>query len=423
MENYVACHLHTVYSTQDSIATPKDVVEAAIKNGHSACAITDHGNMSGTYVFQEECLKAGIKPLLGMEGYYVDQLVATDTNGKRKRLKNNHLITLAKNENGWKALLKLNYLANKDEDHFYYKPRNSFDELFRINQEHKGGLIVSSACLASPFSNLLKLGREDEAVKLFEKFCTEFGEDFYAELQLNEIEEQKNYNNWLISQATHYGIPLIIAGDCHYVTKDGAIAQETMFNIRKEDENEVGQEFACRSLYYHNINDFKQFNKQWNYDYTDNQIETWCGNTVDIANKISFTIPQRTKMLLPRMAYNEDDEMVMLSKKGLSKHFNCTYEECPKEYRDQLENELKLFIKKGIARYLLCLADSLKWCDDNKISRGCARGSGGGSLVLTCMGITKWSVDMIKNKLIFERFVSEERLPNCMIDYSKSGQL
>ena len=418
MENFVHVHVHSIYSTYDGISTPEQMVEQAEKHGHKAMALTDHGVMGGLYRFQQACLNKNIKPLLGMEGYVVNNTVDTDEKGKRIRPKNNHIILIAKNEEGWKSLLKLNYLSNLDDEHFYYKPRFTFKELF----ENKNGLIVSSACLASGFSNLLKLGKEEQARELFEKFCIEFGEDFYAELQLNEIAEQKEYNSWLISQATHYGVPLIIAADCHYATPDGAATQEMAFKIRNEDENEVGQIFACRSLYYSGIEDFKKFNQQWGYGYSDEQINAWCANTCDLAGKVNFIIPERTKMRLPRQSFDEDGELIIKAKQGLADYFKVSnFEDCPKEYKDRLNFELNLMVKKGIARYFLVLMDVLKWCDENGVSHGLGRGSCGGSLVAMCLGIVGKALDPIKNGLLFERFISEERLPNCYIDYSKSG--
>lgn len=418
MEKFTQLHLHTCYSIQDALNTPAQMIEQAVKHGHQACAITDHGTMAGLFNFQQAALKAGVKPLLGMEAYVVDKLVNEDDKGKRIRMKNNHMILLAKNKEGWQSLLKLNYLSNLDENHFYYKPRITFKELF----ENKEGLIVSSACLASPFSNLLKLGKEKEAEELFQRFCLEFNENFFAELQLNEIPEQKEYNSWLISQATHNGIPLIITGDCHYALPDGAAAQELMFQIRKDDENEVGQTFACRHLYYHGIEDYKNFNKDWNYDYSDEQINEWLTNTTYVTDKINFLIPERTKMLLPRQAFDEDEALTQKAIAGLCEYFGVKeLKDCPKEYVDRLLYELRLLTKKGTARYFLVLEDIIKWCDANKISHGPGRGSACGSLVAMCLGITSKAIEPIKNQLIFERFVSEDRLIDCYIDYSKDG--
>lgn len=419
MEKFVQCHLHTNYSTYDALNTPAQMIEQAKKHGHSACAITDHGVLGGTYAFQKAALAAGIKPLLGMEGYSAFNLVDMDTTGKKRiKTKNNHIILLAKNEAGWKSLLRLNYISNADEEHFYYKPRFTFEELFK----YKEGLVVSTACIASPFANLLKENKFEEAEKLFDKFCLEFKDNLFAEVQLNEIEFQKDYNNWLISQANKKGIPIIITGDCHYMEPDGAAAQELMFQARKEDENEVGQTFACRSLYYHGIEDYHNFNKDWNYGYSDGQIDEWCSNTLLVADKINFLIPERTKMLLPRQAFDEDDTLTEKAVKGLCDYFGVKeLKDCPKEYVDRLLFELKLLIKKGVARYFLVLQDVLSWCDENNISHGPGRGSACGSLVAMCLGITSKAIEPISNRLLFSRFISEDRLTDCYIDYSKSG--
>lgn len=418
MENYVPIHCHSTFSQYDGISTPEEMVEQAVKHGHKACAITDHGTMAGTYLFQQAALKAGVKPLLGMEGYVVDRLVDEDERGKRVRMKNNHVVLIAKNADGWKSLMRLNYLSNSDDDHFYYKPRFTFRELF----ENRKGLIVSSACLASGFANLLRLGREDDAISLFEDFINEFGEDFYAEIQLNELTDQKIYNSWLIGMATRYGVPIVIGGDCHYATPDGVAAQELAFRIRNDDENEVGQVFATRKLYYHGVDDFKQFNKEWGYGYTDAQIESWCANNVALADSVDFVIPERTKMHLPRQAFDEDGEFMRMAKEGLCKFFGVkNYSECPSEYRERLDFELRILVKKGVSRYFLILADILKFCEENNISHGCGRGSAAGSLAAMCVGITSRAIDPLKNGLLFERFVSEQRLIDCYIDYSKSG--
>lgn len=375
MENFVHLHAHSCYSVADAISTPEDLVKKAVEHGHQAMALTDHGAMGGCFVFQQACLKAGIKPIIGTEGYVVKDLVKKDDKGKRIREKNNHIILLAKNDAGYKSLLRLNYLSNSDDNHFYYKPRFSFKELF----DNKEGLVVSSACIASGFANLLKRGMEDEAEKMFEQFVVEFKEDFYAEVQLNEINfddlSQKQYNDWLIAQATHYGVPIVLTGDVHYANPDGAISQEFYFGLKNDDDKEVGERFACHSLYYQGIDDFKSFNEKYGYNYPEGLIDSWCANTVDVAKKIEFQIPLRTKMFLPRQAFDEDDEITKKAVAGLCRHLGVEkFSDCPKAYQDRLLEEIKLIIKKGVSRYFLCLDDICGWCDKNNVSRGQSRG-------------------------------------------------
>ncbi len=417
MEKFTQLHMHTCFSIYDAINTPEEMVQKAVEKGHPAIAITDHGVMGGCYRLQKAALKNGIKPILGMEGYVVNELINMDGK-KRTRVPNNHIILLAKNNEGWHSLLKLNYLGNSDDDHFYYKPRFTFDELWN----NKNGLIVSSACLAGPMARLLLDGKEKEADQLFDKFADEFKDDFYAEVQINEIKNQKVYDDWLINKANSKGVPIIITGDCHYANPDGALTQQLSFSIRSDDDKEVGEQFQCKHLYYHGIQDYKNLNKEFPYNYTEEQINEWTSNTCLVAEKINFLMPERTKMFLPRQAFDENKTLEEKAKKGLAKHFNCEYKDCPEEYRDRLETELSLMWKKGIVRYILTLDDICEWCDgEGKVSRNVGRGSASGSLTLTCLGITGWAIDPIKNKLLFSRFISEQRLPDCMIDYSKSG--
>ena len=416
MEKFTQLHCHSVFSIYDGLSSVSGIIDKAVEKGHEAVALTDHGSMSGLLKFQQAALKKGIKPILGSEFYIVNGISGDD-----KIRKNNHIILLAENETGYKNMCYLNNISN-EEDHFYYKPRITFDELF----QNKEGIFVSSACLASGFANLIKKGKEKEAEELFDRFCKEFGENFSAELQLNETNfpelTQKDYNAWLINIANKKGVPLIITGDCHYLNPTDAEVQELMFRIKSKEDSASGeQRFACHTLYYHGIDDYKKFNKAFGYNYSDEFIESCCANAYDIGKKCNYIIPERTKMLLPRQAFDEDQKLVEEAKKGLERKFKCSYKDCPKEYRDRLEEEIRIMIKKGMARYLLCLQDIVNYCKNNDIDLGVGRGSAAGSLVCSCLGIVHESIDALKANLIFSRFVSEERLPTIVIDYSKSG--
>ena len=413
--SFVQTHLHSNFSIFDGISRIEDYINKAKEYNHSAICLTDHGNYSGTYEFQEYALKNGIKPILGCEIYCVDTLQRTDEKGKRIREKNNHIVLHVMNKDGWKNALRLNYLSNQDEEHFYYKPRNSFRELF----EHSEGICLGTACLASPFSNLLKRGMEKEAEELFQEFLLHFPDRMYGEIQLNEIEEQKAYNEWIIYQSTKNGIPIIVAGDCHYVNPEDALTQQIAFKITREENEEANQDYTSKSNWYHKEEDYLDFNKRFGFNYDEDRLKSWIANSNFVNEKCDFISKPHYGISMPRQAFDEEKEIIELSKQGLAEHFNCNYNECPEEYKSRLSMELNLILKKGVMRYFLCLRDILKWCDENKIPRGVARGSAGGSLTCTCLGITKWSIDPIKYKLLFERFISEERMNDAIINYSE----
>lgn len=374
MENYVNLHNHSIYSTLDAVCTPEQLIDKAIEYGHSAIAITEHGNFNSIPRFQKYALEKGIKPILGMEGYLVDYLQRNDEKGKRIRDKNNHVVLHAMDEKGWKNLMKLNYLSNSDEEHFYYKPRNSFTELF----EYSEGIMLGTACLASSFANLLKRGENKKAEDLFQEFLIHFQDRMYAEVQLNEVSyedlNQKQYNDWIIYQATKNGIPIVLSGDTHYVNKDDWVIQKMAFQISREGVGEETQQ-VCKSIYYKGINDYLTLNKELGFGYTDEQIKEWCGNSVYIADKCNYIYKPVTVSSLPRMAFDEEDEIKKLGIEGLEKHFGKPLKECPQEYVDRLKMETSIIIKKGMMRYFLVLKDILDWCDEQKIPRGKGRGS------------------------------------------------
>jgi DNA polymerase-3 subunit alpha len=371
MENFVNLHVHGVHSLYDAINTPEEIVQKTVELNQPGVALTDHGSLGGILRLKNAALKAGIKPITGIENYCVENLIEEDNKGKRIKQKNAHVILLAKNLKGYKNILHLNYLANKDVEHYYYKPRNIFDELFKYHS----GIVVGTACIASGFANYLKRDMPYEAEKLFKKFVEVFKDDLFAELQINEIEEQKHYNKWLINQANKYGVPIVLTADAHYINPDGAEIQEFSFALRKDDDKEVGEEFQCHHLYLHNINDFKKLNALFDYGYSDYQIDMWCKNSIDVMNKIDFIIPERNKMILPRQAFDEDDRLMELVRQGMCEHFNVDdYKKVPKEYRERIRTELDIIIRKGVSRYFLILWDIFQFIKKEKISTGVSRG-------------------------------------------------
>lgn len=420
MEKFVQLHIHnSMGSLLDGVASSEDYAKRASEYGHEALAVTDHGRLIALYNHQQSCLKYGIKPIFGMEAYLTDELVHEE-DGKRKRTHANHLILLVKNEKGYKNLLKLNYISNKDTDHFYYVPRITEDELF----ENGEGLIIGSACLASKFSILIRDGKIDECEKLILKYLNKFREDFYIEIQINELTNkidnaefgQKTINEVMIGFADKYGIPIVLTSDTHYLNKEDSQIQTLSIALRnKETRSNVSFQLEAKSLYYHKIDDFMNFNKEFGYNYPENKIIEYCSNAYDISKKCDFLIPERKKMLLPYVygtQENDDSELIKKARAGLKKRLNG---EVTQEYKDRLNHELEVILRKGFSSYALILEDIFRHIKEKGMWSGIARGSGGGSLVLYSLGITE--LNPIKFGLIFERFLSETRSPDSVINY------
>ena len=421
---FTQLHLHTnIGSPLDGVGASEQYVEKAKKYGHKAMALSDHGSMSGIYKHQVECIKGGVKPIIGIEVYINDQLVTMEGK-KRKRTKNCHLTLLAKNKTGYKNLCNLNYISNNDTDHFYYSPRITQEELF----EYKEGIIVGSGCLSNPISKLLRSGKEDEAISNFNRFVSEFGEDFFVEIHLNELVNQidelphgqKDINDFFIYMANKEGVPITIVGDVHFLDKGDDKIQTIAFAIRdKVALKNLKWEIEAKNLYYHDIDDYVTFNDEFGYDYDGNNLISWCNNTVGIAEKCNYELPKRNTINTPTMTTNDDYTLIKKSMEGLAKRFSVSnIEDCPDNYKERLEEELKVLIRKGFSSYLLVVTDISEFSERERIWGRFGRGSVAGSLVAYALNIH--NVDPLKHDLLFSRFLSAARSSDLILDYIKN---
>lgn len=249
-------------------------------------SLTDHGSLAGTLEFYQESKKAGIKPILGIEGY-----VTLDKDGltnEEKTRDNYHIILLAANLIGWKNLMWLN--SNAYLNNFYYKPRINLQNLF----EHSEGLIVSSACLAGLCSghatydeiNSSYWDPEKKTEKLIGQFREVFGENYYLELMDSSQKQQIAYNQFLISLSQKTNTKLIISADAHYE--------------KKEDEELHSMLMAMQSK--KSIDQYKQqdyFHYEGCYIRPPNEMldaavrigaESAFHNTIEIASKVNLEL-------------------------------------------------------------------------------------------------------------------------------------
>lgn len=416
---FTQLHIHgTMGSLLDSVSSSSDYAQKAYELGHKSLAITDHGKMTGVYAHQKACDKYGIKPIFGVEAYLVDSLVTLNEKEKRQRDKTNHLILLAKNEVGYKNLLKLNYMSMKDVEHFYYTNRIVQQELF-ANSE---GVVVGTACMGSKWGRLLAAGKDKEAAELYEQFLNHFKDDFYTEVQLNELnyemdhlpEGQKTINDFLISQANKHGVPVVLTGDVHYLNPGQDQIQTISIAIRnKSTIDNLSFEIESKNLYYHDEVDYINFNKEFGYNYPTDSIIEWVNNTQIVADKCNYRIPERTKMYIPSITEDDDVTLVKEASSSLNKLFDNNP---PKEYVDRMKRELEVLLRKGFSSYVLVLKDMIDYVLSEGYMTAPGRGSGAGSLVLYLLNITR--IDPIKYGLLFERFLSDERSPDVVYNYT-----
>ncbi|MBQ8827791.1 MAG: PHP domain-containing protein, partial [Clostridia bacterium] len=225
VNNFVHLHVHTEYSLLDGACRIEKLVSACKEKGMNALAITDHGVMYAVIDFYNECKKQGIKPIIGCEVYTArrtrfDKESAYDSDY-------GHLILLAKNNTGYKNLIKI--VSAAFVDGFYYKPRVD-KELLESNSE---GIICCSACLGGDIPQLILHDDYEGAKNLALWYNNTFGQgNYYLELQSNGIEEQIKVNQQLIKMSEETGIPLVATNDVHFIERSDARAQDILMCIQ-----------------------------------------------------------------------------------------------------------------------------------------------------------------------------------------------
>lgn len=420
---FVHLHLHTDFSRLDGAGTSVSYIKKAKEYNHPAITILDHGNTSGTLTHFQKCKAAGIKPIMGMEAYLNDNLDKNldkeEAESIDKSNKNTHQSIIVKNKEGYVNLNKLTYLSFTEG--YYYKGRITTDWLF----ENKNGLITTSSCMASKFAVLLREGKEKEAEERIKLFLREFGEDFYAELQFNEVPEQKLYNHFILKMIKKYDIKPILTGDVHYANPEDNRLQDVLLAIN--EKKPVGQAFSlnARHLNYASVDDFMRMNKEFGYNYPEHFIEQCIENTIEVANKCNFEFetdvdkyPKYEPTQDVKDYFKTEDTKEIITKLSHAKLKKKLSEykrdgiipltpEREKEYFDRLDYEIGVIDEKKMLDYFLVVWEIIRFCEQNNIATGPGRGSSAGCLLSWCLDITQ--IDSLHFNLYFERFMNPER--------------
>lgn len=421
MTDFVHLHLHTEYSLLDGAVRlvqvlpdpndPKKTIkthplsEALKARGMDAVAITDHGNMYGVHTFVSVMRADGIKPIIGQEFYVADDMYEKNAEVLKQRY---HLILLAKNMTGYQNLMKLSSLAFVDG--FYMKPRIDLKHI----AEHSEGLICLSACLAGQVPRYILQNRYPEALEIARKMRDIFAPgDFYIELQDHHMKEDRIVMNPLCQIAKELGVKVVATNDVHYIEKEDADIQDTMMCIT----------LGCKKT---EMNNARFENDEFYLKTGDEMAELfdWCpeaiATTREIADKIDgdYFVTKHAS-IIPKYTNEEmgdRDEAQYLR--------DLAYEGCKRKYGElndeiitRLEYELGVIHKCGFDGYFLIVWDYVHAAQQMGIPVGPGRGSGCGSIVAYGIGIT--DIDPLKYQLLFERFLSEERvsMPDFDVDF------
>jgi len=409
IDTYSSLHNHSMYSLLDGYSTPEEYLERAKEIGLKAFAITEHGNEYSWCYFDKLKEKyPDIKMIYGVEMYECFDRSVCD-----KTTKYFHLVVLAKNEKGRKALNHLVTLSNLEG--FYYKPRIQLSDF----EGYGNDLVVSSACLAS------KLAREEDYQKCIEyvKEYKKIFPHFFLEMQAHSSPEQAEYNKKILRLANGTSTPFVITTDSHAAKQEDLYYQGQLVSIARDSETASEIYEGC---YLQSVEEIHSvMDSQIGYE----NVELGLYNTnlvADIIDDVSmpFQSPQLPTFPLPKEFDNNYDYLVHLTERGWQKRgIYLLTKDKQKIYRERLEYEKNIIHTMGFDGYFLIVWDFINWAKTHDVKVGAGRGSGAGSLVCFLMGIT--DLDPIKYKLIFERFLNPERIsmPDLDIDLSDRGKV
>ncbi|EFM38813.1 DNA polymerase III, alpha subunit [[Eubacterium] yurii subsp. margaretiae ATCC 43715] len=400
-KKFTHLHLHTQYSLLDGFTVIDKVMKKASDLGMDSIAITDHGVMFGVVDFYKAAKKYNIKPIIGCELY-----TAARTHKDKENIdkKSGHIILLAKDDEGYRNLIKLVSIGFVDG--FYYKPRVDYELL----KKYSKGLVCLSACLAGDVQQQILAGDYEKACKTALSLEEIYGKgNFYLEMQNHNIPEQKKVNIYLRKMSKDTGIPLVVTNDVHYVDKQDNKSHEVLLCIQtgKTLADEQKMEFLTNEFYFKSQDEmYELFEGDEEALYNTQKIAEMCNLEFDFDSYHlpNYEVPEN---------YTAYEYLKKLCNDGLKK-----YDKVTDEIRQRLDFELEVINQMGYVAYFLIVHDFIDFAKKNNIAVGPGRGSAAGSIVSYLLNIT--DIDPLKFNLLFERFLNPQRvsMPDIDIDFA-----
>lgn len=419
-KTYVPLHVHTSFSMLDSMAKIPELVSKAKKLGIKSLAITDHGGVYGHVKFYKECIKQGIKPILGIEAYFCE-------NASEKERKSDHLILLAENNKGLQNLYKIITWANvpiEKGGKFYYRARIDFDLLKKYNE----GLICLTACIGGTVPRNMIHNGYDAAKEMAQKFLDIFGPDrFFLEIQdVNEddvmyLPEQKIVIDMSRKMAKELGLKCVATNDIHYIEATDAFPHEILKAISskctlkdpiKGDNDKRGRMVFSGFDYY--LKSYEEMSRKFLPEELKitNEIASRCNVTMDFKQN---HMPQFDKNKTKDEVY----ELLLRECRNGWKSKKIAQNPNKEQYIERMQKELSDIKEANLQNYFMIVWDVVREAKSRGIGRGFSRGSAGGSLVLYLLDITR--MDPIKYGAKWERFWNRGRtgsMPDVDLDFA-----
>ncbi len=371
-----------------------------------ALGLTDHGVMNGAVDMYSACLDQGVKPILGIEAYFVDDRTALSEAGRYER---NHLTLLAVSNVGFRNLVALSSDAFLEG---FNKGKAHTD--LELLERYSEGVVALTGCLQSRFVRRIVERRPDEAREHLDALIQVFGpEQVYLEVQKNGIEDQDFANQEIAKVAREVGRPLVATADVHYLTADDHSHHTALLCVQtKSTLADPKMVFDHNEFYLRSSEEMAESFSEW---------PEALATTLEIADRCNVEL-ELDKQLIPRFLEEGQDETAFLRERveeGLRERYG---DPIPAEARERMEMELGVIDRMGFNAYFLIVWDFVRWARENGIAVGPGRGSAAGSIVSFALGIT--DIDPLEHDLLFERFLNPGRrsMPDIDIDFSVRGR-
>jgi len=415
-DGFVHLHVHTEYSMLDGAARVDELVKEVARQEMPAIAITDHGNVFGAFDFNRKAIKAGVKPIIGIEAY-----VAPESRFTKSRVKwgdggeddvsgggaYTHMTLLAENNDGLGNLFRMASLASLEG--YYYKPRMDRELL----SQYSKGIIATTGCPGGEIQTRIRMGAYKEAKRAAGELRDIFGKDnFFLEVMDHGIDIENRVKADLLKLGKELGLPLLATNDLHYTKHEDASAHEALLCVQSGSTLADPKRFKFDNdeFYLKSAAQMRELFKD---------IPESCDNTLLIAERCNITM-REDEDLMPRFEVpkgeTEDSWLRKLATEGLLDRMGGSL---TPEYQARLDYELEVMIKMGFPGYFLVVADLCEHARKVGIRVGPGRGSAAGSIVSYALGIT--ALDPIKHGLLFERFLNPERIsmPDIDLDFDE----
>jgi DNA polymerase III subunit alpha len=421
--SFAHLHVHTEYSMLDGAARLDDLFAEVARLGQTTIAMTDHGNLYGAFEFYSKARAAGVKPIIGIEGYYAPQgryerspfdfgggyeEGSGDVTEGRGRFAYNHMTLWAQDNQGLHNLFRLSSLASIEG--YYRAPRFDRELLDRYGK----GMIGTTGCPSGEVNRWLQAGNYDKALAAAADFQDILGKDnYFCELMDHGIDIERRFRDDLLKIARTLDLPLLATNDTHYVHADDWRMHDAFLCVGTKSQvtDEKRFRFDSHDFYIKSAAEMRQL---WR------DFPEACDNTLLVAERCDVSFTEGAD-LMPRFPVpageTEQSWLIGEVERGLARRF--APKPVPDGHRKQAEFELQVIAQMGYPGYFLVVADLVRYAHEHGIRVGPGRGSAAGSIIAWALAITE--LDPIAHGLLFERFLNPERIsmPDIDIDFDE----